>query len=72
MSPIIAAKDVKAKYGKYIHLELVDVVLFLPYRMANVLQGKELHFLRNNYQLVLRDVVKVGAHETSHFEIIVE
>lgn len=68
--PIISAKAVKGKYGKCILLELDEFVVFLPNRMTSVLQGKESNFLHKNYKLVLRDIVKVGAHETCQFEII--
>lgn len=68
--PIISAKVVKGKYGKCILLELDEVVVFLPNRMTSILQGKESNFSSKKYNLVLRDVVNVGAHETCQFEII--
>lgn len=67
--PMISAQVTEGKYGKFILLELEQVVVFRPNRMTSVLQAKESNFLNNKSQLVLKDVVKVGAYEICQFEI---
>lgn len=67
---ILAAKIVKGKFGKVVLLELEDWCTFLPSRMTDVIRGKESHFSTGNYAIIYKGEKKVGAFESSQFEII--
>lgn len=67
---ILAAKIVKGKFGKVVLLELEDCSTFLPSRMTEVIRGKENHLSNGNYAIVYKGEKKVGAFESSQFEII--
>lgn len=67
---ILSVKIVKGKFGKVVLLELEDWCTFLPNRMTEVLKGKENHFATGKYAVVYKGEKKIGAFESSQFEIM--
>lgn len=67
---IKSAKIVKGKFGKVVLLELEDCCTFLPSRMTEALKGKESLFVNDKYAIVYKGEKKIGAFQSSQFEII--